>query len=108
LEIVAKALSEPIYNEELLLGLVRCIRKAVSSDEPRIDLVIELGLVEKVMALFDVPVDRVLYEAAWIITNIAAGKEEEYNVLLKNESQKVLVELLNPLKPDVAEQVTSI
>jgi hypothetical protein len=106
LEIVAKALSEPIYNEELLLGLVRCVRKAVSSAEPRIDLVVELGLVEKVMALFDVPVDRVLYEAAWILTNIAAGKEEECNLLLKSESPKVLVELLNPVRPDIAEQVS--
>lgn len=88
-----------------MLGLVRCIRKAVSISESRIDLVAELGLVEKVMALFDVPVDRVLYEAAWIITNIAAGKEEDCNLLLKNGCPKVLVELLDLSKPDVAEQV---
>lgn len=84
---------------------MRCLRKAVSSDKPHVDLIIELGFIEKVMALFDVPLDRVLYETAWIITNIAANKEENCELLLKNGCVKILIGLLDFPNADVAEQV---
>ena len=105
MKVVAEALCNPIDDEKVLLGLASCLRRAVAAPNPPIDLVIRLGLPEKVMALLDVPSERVLYEAVWIINNIAADKTEFCNVLIKLGCVKPLLKLLESPNSELTELV---
>ena len=103
---VAEALCSPVYDEELLFGLVQCVRRAVAlNTNPPIDLVVKLGLPEKIVALLEVPLDPIRIEAAWVITNIAAFKTEYCNIIRTLGCLKKLVTLLDTENMELDEQV---
>jgi len=90
----------------ILLGLVKCLRKAVAANtNAPIDLVVKLDLPVKIISLFKIPSNEILYEAAWIINNIAAEKEEYCNLLLKLNCPKSLLPLLDSKDDRIPEMV---
>ena len=65
----------------------------------------DLDLTEKIGALLEVPLEEVVYEATWILTNLAGGSEKHENSILKSGCVKTLVKLLDKDREKISEQV---
>lgn len=103
---IAKSLEYKIDNEELLYNYMLFVRHSISIDEnPPIDLIVKLGFVPKFAALLTIPNEKIQYEIAWAVTNIAADKTENCTLIRKSGSPKILVSLLDKDKLELSEQV---
>ncbi len=102
LECVTAVMSD---NLDLVLVGVRTIRKALAIETcPKIDFVVNLGVVPRLVELSKV-MERpeIQYEALWSLTNIGSGTTEHVRILLNNGTLTCLLWLLQ--NPDVTEDV---
>jgi hypothetical protein len=89
----------------LLLAVIKFIRETATEDDSSLDLIVELGLIENVNALLEVKEPEVAYEAAWVITNLAGGKDLHCQSVLASGCHTTLVKLLEHEKGKDVEQV---
>lgn len=89
-----------------MTALIEFIRKSLSTPKnPQTDLVMRLGFAPKLVSLLDSTSEKIRKEAAWTITNIAAGKTEYCFSLRSMGVIPKLLNLLNDPKQDIKEQV---
>ncbi|GAU12521.1 hypothetical protein TSUD_182340 [Trifolium subterraneum] len=91
-------------NSQQLEGTIH-FRKLVSNGNPKIDEVIQSGVVPRLvefLARDDFP--RLQVEAAWILINIAGGTSENTKVVIDHGAVPILVKLLSSPHDDVREQ----
>ncbi|XP_045831411.1 importin subunit alpha-2-like [Trifolium pratense] len=80
-------------------------RKLVSIDNPKIGEVIKSGVVPRLVEFLlrdDFP--QLQLEAAWVLTNIAAGPTENTKVVIDHGAVPIFVKLLSSTDDDVREQ----
>uniref|UniRef100_A0A8C9GV28 Importin subunit alpha n=1 Tax=Piliocolobus tephrosceles TaxID=591936 RepID=A0A8C9GV28_9PRIM len=88
------------------LNSTRELRKLLSIEKgPPIQEVINSGVVPYIVNFlkYDDKTD-LQFEAAWVLTNIASGSQEQTKVVIDNNAVPYLVRLLNSEKEDVCEQ----
>ncbi|RZC46072.1 hypothetical protein C5167_039013 [Papaver somniferum] len=74
--------------------------------DPPIDKVIKAGVVPRFVGFLarnDPP--QLQFEAAWVLTNIAAGTSEHTQVVIQHSAVPTLVQLLSSGNADLREQV---
>eukprot|EP01129_Flabellula_baltica_P012144 TRINITY_DN5437_c0_g1_i1.p1 TRINITY_DN5437_c0_g1~~TRINITY_DN5437_c0_g1_i1.p1 ORF type:complete len:505 (-),score=116.39 TRINITY_DN5437_c0_g1_i1:11-1525(-) len=81
------------------------IRKALAKDSnPPIQQVIESGLVETFSQFLESQNDKVVFESAWALTNIASGSSDQTQVLIYCDVPKKFKQLLYHQNEDIREQ----
>lgn len=110
LEMLSKipALALGVKSSEYVtqLNSTRELRKLLSIEKgPPIQEVINSGVVPDIVEClkYDDKTD-LQFEAAWVLTNIASGNQEQTKVVMENNAVPYLVRLLNSTKEDVCEQ----
>lgn len=81
------------------------IRKFLSKKNPIIETIIEANLIPIFISFLEDDTEPLLqFEAAWILTNIAAGSSEQTLVLVREGAVKPLIRLLENSKTQLKEQ----
>eukprot|EP01147_Barroeca_monosierra_P004817 gene4817-113_t len=84
---------------------VQLLRKALSKeDSPPIKTVIESGVVPYLSHLLLDNSQRIQFEAAWALTNIASGTSEDTMVIIKNHGISLFTHLLKSPNTDICDQ----
>ncbi|GAU12522.1 hypothetical protein TSUD_182360 [Trifolium subterraneum] len=92
-------------NSQQLEGTIHFRKLVSNANNPKIDEVIQSGVVPRLvefLARDDFP--RLQVEAAWVITNIASGTSEDTKVVIDHGAVPILVKLLSSPDDDVREQ----
>src|SRR5690349_8165338 len=71
---------------------------------PPLDEVIATGAIETLITFLTSPNEKLQYEAAWALTNIASGTSEHVRILCDNGAIAMFVHLLSSGSEDVREQ----
>eukprot|EP00475_Leptophrys_vorax_P004486 TRINITY_DN12688_c0_g1_i5.p1 TRINITY_DN12688_c0_g1~~TRINITY_DN12688_c0_g1_i5.p1 ORF type:complete len:524 (+),score=127.91 TRINITY_DN12688_c0_g1_i5:125-1696(+) len=81
------------------------LRKLLSIERsPPIELVIASGVVPRLVELLISPSPRIVFEAAWALTNIASGTSQQTKVIYDSGAIPLFVQLMNHESDDVREQ----
>jgi importin subunit alpha-1 len=81
------------------------IRMLISvENNPPLDYVIATGAIETLITFLTSPNEKLQYEAAWALTNIASGTSEHVRMLCDNGAIAMFVHLLSSGSEDVREQ----
>ncbi|RZC54738.1 hypothetical protein C5167_013591 [Papaver somniferum] len=95
-----------VYREAQLESTTK-FRKLLSlARDPPIDKVIKAGVVPRFVGFLarnDLP--QLHFEAAWVLTNIAAGTSEHTQVVIQHSVVPKLLQLLSSGNADVREQL---
>ena len=89
-----------------IFGMIGLRRLLSIENEPPVQIVIDLGLVPRILELVQLgEAPKLQFEAAWCITNIASGEHDHVQLLVDRGAVEVLVKLLASQQADVVEQV---
>eukprot|EP01022_Parablepharisma_sp_SALTPOND_P008682 TRINITY_DN136691_c0_g1_i1.p2 TRINITY_DN136691_c0_g1~~TRINITY_DN136691_c0_g1_i1.p2 ORF type:complete len:220 (-),score=14.20 TRINITY_DN136691_c0_g1_i1:990-1649(-) len=102
------ALDKPIDSPELLGHLAEFLRVCVSGNDADllVGILVDVGLIPKLVALLEVPLVKVQFEASWALINISHSKYGE--VVRKAGAHVKLSDLLDLSKLDICENVLTI
>eukprot|EP01156_Anaeramoeba_ignava_P007064 Anaeramoba_ignava/a350487_55.p1 GENE.a350487_55~~a350487_55.p1 ORF type:complete len:432 (+),score=120.14 a350487_55:133-1428(+) len=92
-------------ENDLKLALVK-VRKLISvENQPPIKQIVDIGITPRLVQLLKHSEDpKILFEAAWILTNIASGTKEQTKTVVKEGAIPIFVNLLSSSDEDVQEQ----
>lgn len=91
------------YDE--VFAATRALRKQLSlARNPPIDEVIEAGLVPSFVTMLGHPNEKLQFESAWCLTNIASGTSKQCETVVNHHGVPALVALLSSPSIDVCEQ----
>ncbi|XP_076618998.1 karyopherin subunit alpha [Colletes latitarsis] len=93
-------------DETIQLQATQACRKMLSREKnPPIDIMIRRGIVPRCIQFLDCHHNAALqFEAAWALTNVASGTQDQTYVVIKHGAIPKLVALLKSVSPNVAEQ----
>jgi hypothetical protein len=101
-------LKTKLYSDDLdnIFDGVMGFRKLLSiEDNPPIGAVLETGITPRLLEVLDGAKDpKMMFEAAWAVTNIASGESEHTREIVRCEGIPVLRKLLMCPREDVREQ----
>lgn len=95
-----------VFSEEPLrqLASAATLRKVLTTANPPVERMIERGVVSRLTHLLASDDERLQFEAAWALTNIAGGTPEETRAVLDANAAPRLVQLLYSHSAGVREQ----
>ncbi|XP_054002206.1 importin subunit alpha [Hylaeus anthracinus] len=93
-------------DERIQLQATQACRKMLSKEKnPPIDIMIQRGIVPRCIEFLDCHHNAALqFEAAWALTNVASGTQDQTHTVIKFGAIPKLVALLKSASPNVAEQ----
>ena len=94
-----------VQGEAEALEAVRSLRQLLSLQvKPPIDAVIDAGLVPHLVMLLQHPTERIVFESAWCLTNVASGTTAQCQTVVDANAVGPLVALMASESIDVKEQ----
>lgn len=106
---ISASLLTQINDDKLLLNYVQVLRQSLTQNKGElIDLVASLGLIEKLITFLVSPSQEIQSEAAWCLTNLAAYKSADCDIMRKLKCHETMVPLINSTNFDLAENVRYI
>ena len=102
-EILSKLQSQ---DREVQFAAVQSVRRILSKErQPPIEMVINAGIVPHLMKYLQLSQDqKIQFEAAWALTNIASGSSEQTRVIVEAGSVPLFIKLLSSPFPNICEQ----
>mmetsp|Transcript_142900 Transcript_142900/g.398124 ORF Transcript_142900/g.398124 Transcript_142900/m.398124 type:complete len:664 (+) Transcript_142900:82-2073(+) len=93
-------------DQQEQLTATRCFRQMLSIEHaPPIDRIIEQGIVPRLLELCEADdFPQLQFEAAWALTNVASGTQEQTRVVVEGGAVPIFVRLLSSASADVREQ----
>ena len=102
-EILSKLQSQ---DRDIQFSAVQGIRRILSKErQPPIEMVINAGIVPHLMKYLQLSQDqKIQFEAAWALTNIASGSSEQTRVIVDAGAIPLFIKLLSSPLTNICEQ----
>lgn len=114
---IGEKYKEPLYSNDshAIFDACQGFRKILSKERhPPIQQVIELGVVDRLVELLsskgippETPIElaeKIIFEAAWALTNIASGATEQTLTVVHANAVPIFIDLLTSLNKEIREQ----
>lgn len=100
-----EALEKPVNSNDLLHALIFTLRRLLCN---QLDMIYPISLVQKLIACLNLQDENICMQAAWCLTNIAAGRSENVVAIRELGGHIKVVGLLPSAKIGFQEQVFKV
>lgn len=85
----------PLGDVGLVHALVYLVRRALSKEQDSYGkLVVQLGLIERLVSVLDIDSTELRMEAVWALLNIASGRSEDVKEMINLDVHRKVMQLL--------------